>query len=253
MPRRLTLMLLTPCFACLVSLARAEPPDAAAPSAPAEAKKKKKNATSYATLVRERSGQQTLAIHYRWKVHGQASVEVLLTPAAAPSTIVAPLYFVGEYFKGDASRKIYRCLDAAEGHETVDSFVEDKMDFQIIGRRNSLDRPAVFVLPHDQPETASEKTADKAAGKASKNASDKEAESAASPRAVFPLLDAWALDDRSLSLELPREAFATAGQLHVWFLRSDRVLWEETVPWPGVGKKAEGGGRKAEGKASPGR
>ncbi len=235
MPRRLMLMLLTPYFACLVVLGRAEPPDG-----------KKDNPHSFVTLVKERSGQQTLAIHYRWKVHDQASVEVLLAPAAAPSTIVVPLYFVSEYFKGDASRKIYHCQDAAEGHETVDSFTKEKMDFQIIGRRNSLDRPAVLVLPHDQPQTPSEKAAEKAAEKAPEKASDKEAESVESPRAVFPLLDAWALDDRSLSLELPREAFATAGQLHVWFLRSDRVLWEETVPWPGYEKKAEK-------KVSPGR
>ena len=242
MPRHLTLMLLTPCFACLVSLVRAELPDAAAASATAETKKEKDNATSYVTLVRERSGQQTLAIHYRWNVHSQASVEVRLMPADAPAANVAPLYFVREYFKGDVSRKIYHCLDAAEGHETADSFTKDKLDFQIIGRRNALDRPAVLILPHVQPE----KPSDKAADKAPKNPSDKAVESADSPRAVFPLLDAWALNDRSLSLELPRETFATAGQLHVWFLRSDRVLWEETVPWPGDGKKAEK-------KVSPGR
>ena len=57
------------------------------------------------------------------------------------------------------------------------------------------------------------------------------------------------LGDHLLSLDLPRDRFAQAGLLHVWFLRSNRVLWEETLPWPGYGNKAEGGGRKGEGKA----
>ncbi len=230
MRRRLPLVLLTPCLGCLVALACAAPPDEpASPDAPA----KKANPTSFVSLLRERSGQQTVMIHYRWKLHSDASVEVRLAPADAASAAVAPLYFVGEYFKGDVSRKVFHCLDAADHRETADSFSKDKIDFQILGQQNSLGRPAILVLPCQQVE----------------NAHGKEAGSPDSPKAVFLLLDSWALDDETLNLDLPRQRFADPGLLHVWFLRSNRALWEETVPWPGYRKKAEGGKGKAEGKA----
>ena len=39
--------------------------------------------------------------------------------------------------------------------------------------------------------------------------------------------------DTVCPLDLPRDSFSQRGQLHVWFLRGGRVLWEETVAWPG--------------------
>ena len=114
-------------------------------------------------------------------------------------------------------KKVYHCLDGADDSDMVDSLLLDKIDFHIIARRNSLGRPAVLVVPEDK--------ATKLHGK--------EAEFTAAIRAVFPLLDAWAVNDRLLTLDLPRDSFSQRGQLHVWFLRGSRVMWEETVAWPG--------------------
>jgi hypothetical protein len=237
MLRPLPLVLLAPCLGCLISLAGAAPPEEAVSPGAAPAAAKQGNRTSYVSIVRGRGGQQTLVIDYRWKLHRDASVEVQLVPAEARSPAVAPLYFASEYFKRDVSRKVFHCLDAADMREAVDSFTQDKIDFEIIGRRNWLGRAAVVVLARDTPEPAH----------------GKEVKTVDSPRAAFLMLECWALGDQSLGLDLPRDRFAPPGTLHVWFLRSNRVLWEETVAWPGYGGKAEdhpsdgARGRKAEG------
>jgi hypothetical protein len=232
MIRHLPSLLAAPCLGCLISLASAAPPDEAA-SPDAAPVVKKGNATSYVSLVKDRSGRPTLMINYRWKLYPATSVEVrLAAPDEAPAKVV-PLFFVREYFQGDVSRKVFHCLDEAEQRETVESFLKDNMDFHIVGRRNSLGRPAVLVAPRDKVAKAPGAPPD----------------FVPSPKAAFLLLDCWSLGDRTLSLDLPPENFTAAGLLHVWFLRSDHVLWEETLPWPGDGKKAEGGGGKAEGGA----
>ena len=115
------------------------------------------------------------------------------------------------------SGKVYKCLDLAEQGESMDSFVKDKVAFRIVARRNSLGRPAALVIPEDKGD---EKRAE-------------EPGSAAPRRAVFLLLDCWAVNDRLLNLDLPRDTFSEPGLLHVWFMRGERVMWEETVPWPG--------------------
>ena len=61
-----------------------------------------------------------------------------------------------------------------------------------------------------------------------------ESGSAGPPRAVFLLLDSWAINDHLLNLDLPRDTFSQPGLLHVWFMRGGEVMWEETVPWPGT-------------------
>ena len=127
-------LLLAPCLGCLISLARADPPEETASPAAAPAAAKQANRTSFVSLVRAR-GQQTLMIDYRWKLHPDASVEVRLLPADAGAATVSPLYFVSEYLKGDVSRKVFHCLDAADTREAVESFTEDKIDFQVIGLR----------------------------------------------------------------------------------------------------------------------
>ena len=210
-------LLLAPCLGCLISLVRADPPEETATPAAAPAAAKQANRTSFVSLVRAR-GQQTLMIDYRWKLHPDASVEVRLLPADAGAATVSPLYFVSEYLKGDVSRKVFHCLDAADTREAVESFTEDKIDFQVIGLRNSLGRPAVLVLARDVPPPSH--------GKQSKPVE--------SPKAVFVLLDCLALGDHSLSLDLPRDRFAQAGLLHVWFLRLQSGPVGRDAPLAGI-------------------
>ncbi len=171
---------------------------------------------SFAAIVQLGGGRQVLSVAYPWTIHPQASVEVRLMKRDA-TAIVTPIYFVAEEFKGDASRKVYTCLDLAEQRENTASFVNENVRFRIVARRNSLGRAAALVIPEEKGDEKHVKAS----------------VSAASPRAIFLLLDSWAVNDRLLNLDLPRDAFSAPGMLHVWFMRGERVMWEETVPWPG--------------------
>ena len=81
-----------------------------------------------------------------------------------------------------------------------------------MGAKNSLGRTAVSVVPYNEGEDPEQR-----------------------PGAVFLQLDAWSINDHSLSLDLPREVFKAKGTLFVWFLRGEKVLWEERISWPGYG------------------
>lgn len=192
-------------------------PDGAAPApVPSSRKRKLMVKPSLVAAIAERGGRVTLAIHYPWKVHDKASVEVrLVAGQRAEGTTVVPVNFQSEFCKGPILLKVYRCLDHATDQETTESFTKDKMVYQIIGQRNSLGRPSVHVLPYNEGGTPDER-----------------------PGAVFLQLDTWAINDRMLSLDLSRHVFAKSGKLFVWFLRGDKVIWEEKIDWPGY-KTAE--------------
>jgi hypothetical protein len=167
--------------------------------------------TSFVSLLKEGAGRQVLVINYRWKVHSKASIEVRLLPNDdKEETLVSPTYFVSDLFKGPVATKVYRCLDSAGDLATTDSFTKDKMEYKIIGQRNALGHPSILIIPYPEGGTVTRR-----------------------PTAIFPLLDAWAINDRLLDLELPRDAFAKPGRLHVWFLRGDHEVWEEAIDWPG--------------------
>ena len=185
----------------------------------------KLNLKTHPTLVavlRGHGGRHTLSIQYRWKVHEDASVEVrLLSANRAEGTFVTPLDFVGQYlargtkqtsYDMDLRQKVYRCLDHADDPGMTETFAKDKMDFRIVGQRNSLGHPAVYVLASNEGKSAEERA-----------------------DIVFLHLDAWAVADDRLSLDLPPTVFEKPGKLFVWFLRGNRLLWEEQVPWPGSG------------------
>jgi hypothetical protein len=124
--------------------------------------------------------------------------------------MVVPVNFVGEHFKGKVQERVYKCLDGAGDLAVTDSFTKDKMVYKIIGERNSLGHPSVHVLPYNEGGAPADR-----------------------PDSVFLQLDTWAVNDRLLSLDMPREVFGKRGTLFVWFFRGDRLLWEEKVDWPG--------------------
>ena len=170
---------------------------------------------NFVTIVNEHGKRKTLAIDYRWSFHEKASVEVRLVTGqrASKGLIALPVFFVGEYLKGQTQQRVYKCLDRAADAGTTDSFTADKMVFKIIAERNSLGRPALYVLPYPEGGTPAER-----------------------PGAVFLQLDAWAINSHLLSLDLPRDVFAESGTLFVWFIRGDKMVWEERVAWPGYGR-----------------
>jgi hypothetical protein len=174
---------------------------------------------SVLSIIKERNGQKTLIVDYRWQVHSQASIEIRLVPEGAAPVDYEPLRFLTEYFKDDFRNKIHRSLDHAGEHPKPELLTkadsndpQTKLDFTIVGKPNSRGRPSVMVLgtrrvakpdPHENS------------------------------LAIFPILEPWSIDDRMLALELPREEFSKQGRLWVWFLRGDKAIWLEKIEWPG--------------------
>lgn len=174
-------------------------------------------AMSYVSLVKSRGGDRALVISYPWKVHRRASVEIRLVTGKDPGPSgVRPLLFVKEHMKGEGAVAVFRCQDNASGAGMREPLTEKEIKLEIVGRRNSLGRQSVYVL-HELAAT------DPVPGTA----------------AVYCLLPAWAINKRLLYLDLPRDDFAQPGKMHVWFLRQDKVLWSETVDWPGYEKRSK--------------
>ena len=175
-------------------------------------------AATCVSLVKGRGGDRPLVINYPWKVHLRPSIEVrLVTGKDAGPSGIRPLFFVEEHFKGEVKVTVYRCQDGADGMGTRQSLTENKLDFEVLGRRNSLGKPAVCVVHRFA-------------------ADDPNPGDAPGAVAVFCSLPGWAINKRLLQLDLPREDFAQPGKLYVWFLRDDTILWKETVDWPGHGR-----------------
>jgi hypothetical protein len=144
-------------------------------------------------------------------MHAKPSVEArLVTSEDADRVGIRPLLFVDGYLKGEVLVDVYEAQDQAAGVGGSLAFTKNEMAFEILGRRNSLGKPAVCVARQVPP-------GDPTPGAA----------------AVFCLLEFWSLSDRLLHLDLPRQYFAKPGKLHLWFLRGDTVLWKEVVDWPG--------------------
>ena len=170
---------------------------------------------AFAAIVQKGAGRQVLSIAYPWTIHPQASIEVRLTKRDS-TAIVTPICFLAEQFKDDTRSKVYNCLEAAEQRESTDSFVKDNVTYRIIARRNSLGRPAALVIPEEKGEAKGD---------------GKHASEPGPPRAVFLLLDSWAINDHLLNFDLPRDTFSQPGLLHVWFMRGGQAMWRK--PFPG--------------------
>jgi len=157
-----------------------------------------------------------VVVEYPWKVHARPSIEVRLVPAGAKqSARSVPALFRSRFFHGAAMVAIYKCLDEGARAPTSTTFAKNGTEWEIRGERNELGRPAVTIL---RKFSAEEHAA--AGGKPG-------------ALAVFLFLEHWAVGPGRLYLELPADQFGSPGTLHVWFLRGDKVLWEEAISWPG--------------------
>lgn len=164
------------------------------------------------TLMEDAGGNRIVAVSHPWKAYFQPSIEVcLLPPSEEQPDKVRPLYFVNRFLKGRMTVAVYHCLDKADDAPLRMPFQEADISFEILGNRNSLGKPAVCVACRTP---TLEKTM--------------------LPRATFCFLEHWALQDRTLLLDLPPDYFAAAGKLKIWLLRDDTVVWSETIRWPGL-------------------
>ncbi len=173
----------------------------------------------YAEITLVPTGKPLLVIHYPWRVHTRPSVEVRwLGNDEADTGEIRPLQFVADLMKGDITSAVYDIRDKAAQTAVKRTLKIQGRECEILGDRNALGKPAATVVFPFQPTTAAERDA----------AVDRAA------RAVFFPLDAWAVDRRTLRLELPAADFAEPGRIRVWFYREGNLLWWKTLAWPGV-------------------
>jgi len=183
--------------------------EAAAPQA------RKPRKTTFASVFKDRKENPILLVEYPWQVHAKPSIEVRLATGkdeTAPGD--PPMLFRSTRMKGKVAAQVYNCLDRAADAGTSKSLKDGQTEFEIVGRTNALEKPAVSVTARTKNEEGDWEPVGTA----------------------LPLLDCWAINKGLLYIDLPPEAFAEAGTLHVWFLRDDTVLWKQAVAWPGYGK-----------------
>ncbi len=176
-------------------------------------------------ILQDHDGDLVLALHRPWKSFSRPSVEVCLLPDSLPATAkIRPMYFVSNYLKGQVTADLYRSLDQADEVPVRHPFSEKGLEFEIIGNRNSLGKAAVCVAC--RTEAPAEVPAKFATG------DPKDAKGLS--RATFCLLDHWAVEQESLYLDLPENYFSAPGRLQIWLLRDNRIVWSDTIRWPGV-------------------
>jgi hypothetical protein len=184
----------------------AQSPEASAKIQPAE-----KAAGGRVSLQPWRQGGPRLWVSYPWKLHSHASLELYLaTGQDTKRPELRPMFFLRTFMPGQMTSLVHECLDHSEDAEDHRSHKAKGIDFQIIGRRNSLERPSVLVVRRVEGHTSTPDVA-----------------------AVLPILPCWALSERLLCVDLPADSFAEAGLLRVWLLRGDQILWSEAMDWPG--------------------
>ncbi|HUT89279.1 MAG TPA: hypothetical protein VMY37_07270 [Thermoguttaceae bacterium] len=189
---------------------------------------------AFVSVVTQPTGEPILVIKYPWKRHARPSVEVrVLEPSEADNPLIRPLLFLHAIMKGDVTTAVYRCQDDSEDTSQTATFSRDGMDYEVFGARNSLGRPSVCVACQtatQRPRTVAEVVEE----------SDSLIEASTTPpepetRAAFPLLDAWAVDERTLYLELPAKYFSRPSKIRVWLMRHKDIVWTAEADWPGAG------------------
>ena len=238
----------------------------------AEEPKKAPPKETYATVITPSAGAPALSIRYPWTAHAGASIEVRLVAGEEPEGArIRPMFFADQQLKGEVKIKVYQVRDRAMEVANDVKHTTSTLDLEILGQRNLIGRPAVVVIPkpkaadHSKPADTSlvvgkSRPADKKAaakpevaakakgagkaGNAGKAASKQpgaatsipvavDADQVPGAMAVFCFLESWSVDKNWLCLDLPRSHFSQAGELYVWFLRGDRIVWEQKLHWPG--------------------
>jgi hypothetical protein len=226
-------------LACLAQAARAAAamPDAARP--PDKKPAAVDRGEAFVSIIKQPTGEPILVIKYPWKRHLHPSIEVrTLDPSEVDNPLIRPLFFTHDLMKGEVTTAIYHCQDNSDKLQQTASFTKEGMNFEVFGARNLLGRPSVCVASrpaarHGVLQTpggvnVEEFGSDLAAIYAART--DHEPES----RAAFCLLDAWALDDDTLYLELPAKYFSKPAKIRVWLLRDKDIVWTANADWPGV-------------------
>ena len=191
---------------------------------------------SFVSVITQPTGEPILAINYPWRRHAKPSIEVRVSdPSEVDNSLIRPLFFRHDVMKGNVTKAVYQCQDKSEDLSQTAAFSEGNADFEIFGARNSLGRPAVCVACRIAPDEVSRETESLIAELAR---TGQEAmlslKFQRETRAAYCLLDAWAVDERTLYLELPASHFSQRSKIRVWLLRDKDVVWTANITWPGT-------------------
>ncbi len=193
---------------------------------------------AFVSMLTRHSGAPILAVRYPWKRHARPSVEVrVLHSSELGAPLIRPMFFVHSLMKGNVTTAVYRCQDKSENVPQSAVFSKGEFDFEVFGARNSLGRPSVCVTArtaNDRPRAPAKPTQSQEADELSVALPESRLPARLpETRAAFPLLDAWAVDDHTLYLELPAKYFAQPCKLRIWLLRRSQIVWTATLDWPG--------------------
>ena len=191
---------------------------------------------SFVSVITQPTGEPILAIRYPWKRHAKPSIELrILREGEVDNPLIRPLFFRHNIMKGGVTKAVYQCQDDSEDTAQTATFSQDNADFRVLGARNSLGRPAVCVACRINPDEISQKTESLISELArTGQESALSRRFVAETRAAYCLLDAWAVDERTLYLELPAEEFSQQSEIRVWFLRDKEIVWRADTTWPGT-------------------
>ncbi len=178
--------------------------------------------TNHVSIETPAGGEPMLVVHYPWTVHRKPSIEVrTYIQGEEESVRIRPIYFRRVFMKDKVTVTVYETQAASAATRTEAEFSRSDIEFLALGNRNLLGRPAVCL------------TCETEVLKPNKDPFPEKAR-----WAVYPLLEPWAPDDKTLFLSLPEPTFSDPAKIRVFFLRDDDVIWSETKQWPGL-KKSE--------------
>jgi hypothetical protein len=169
---------------------------------------------TYVEVIQRLNGDPVLVVNYPWQRHAEPSVEVrALSDDEVGKRLIYPLYFRNRIMRDTVTVALYRAQDAARDRPTRTQFTRDGIEFEVFADYNSLGNVSTCV-----------------AGRTETVSLDKSQRSA---RTAFPVLDQWALDERTLYLEVPISHFLKPCKIRVWLLRDENIIWAEDTDWPG--------------------
>jgi len=190
-----------------------KPPATADASEPRGASWRAKD--SYIKIKRQPNAPPLLVIDYPWKAHGRPSIEIRQLAAGEKDTgEVRPLGFLSRIMKGDVTAAVYQCRDRSAETPVSRKLKYEGEDYELVGMKNRLGNGSVYAVFPPNPDAKDPIARDVA-------------------WAVYPLLGCWALDDRTLVLELPEQYFAEPCWIRVWLMREGSIVWWKTVAWSG--------------------
>jgi hypothetical protein len=173
------------------------------------------DSADYVSVEKISSGENVLAVRYPWKKHEKASLEVRLIPDKNDfAARVKPLRLASMRIEPETQKHIFKMFDDALTRPSTWSAEIGGIRWEIFAQANYRDRGAYWFIT--TPEKGAKKE-NEFFGNA----------------AVFTLLDPWVIDNRLMMFDLPRKYFGKPGKMYVWFLRGDRIVWQQELMWPG--------------------